>query len=76
VAVADGVRGADPVEVDVDHPRRMRPVDERVDPAVLELGNDFSHGEDERRRARDVIQQHQPRAGPDRGQDDLARRLA
>ena len=40
VPVAGPVRGAKPVQGDRNHAGRMRPVDERVDAAAVELGHE------------------------------------
>ena len=75
MAVADGVGRADGGEVDVDHARRVRAVDERLDPAVVERCHDLGNGQHERRRAGDVIQHDEPGSRADRRQHGVARRL-
>ena len=75
VAVADRVGGADRVEVEVDHARRVCAVDERVDPAVVERGHDLGHRQHERRRARDVVHHHEPGSRADGREDGVARDL-
>ena len=54
------------VEVERQHPRGVRPVDERVDPAVGERRDDPLDREDERGRARDVADEREPGSIGDR----------
>ena len=75
VTVADGVGRADRGEVDIDHARRMRAVDERLDPAVVERGHDLGNRQHERRRAGDVIQHDEPRSRADGREHGVARSL-
>ena len=62
VAVARPVGGAQAVEVDRHHARRVRAVDQRVDPAAVELGDQLGDGQDQGRRAGDVADQDEPGA--------------
>jgi hypothetical protein len=48
VAVARPVGRAERIDVDGDHPRRVRAVDERVDSPATELGDDLGDRQDER----------------------------
>ena len=65
-----GVPGrAEPVEVERQHPRRVGAVDERLDPALGERGDDPLDREDQRRRARDVADQGEPGPVGDRAED-------
>ena len=49
----------------------MRPVDQRVDAPAVQLADQLLDRKDERRRAGDVIEQGQPRAGRDAAQHGL-----
>ncbi len=71
VAVADVVSRAEGGEVERQHPRRVRAVDEDVDPACLQFGADPRHREDQRRRAGHVIDEREPGARGDRGEDGV-----
>ena len=42
------------------HPGRMRAVDQRVDPAAIQLGDQLGDGQDQGRRAGDVADQDEP----------------
>ena len=68
VQVAGVVRRSQAVDLDVEHPRRVRAVDEGVHPARRQLGHQLVDGQDEGRGRRDVVEHGQ--AGPrrDRGQ--------
>ena len=61
VEVAGVPGGAEPIEVEGQHARRVRAVDERLDPALGERGDDPLDRKHERRRARDVADQCEPR---------------
>ena len=62
VQVAGVVRRADRADVEREHARRVRAVDQRVDAARGQLLHDPLDGEDQRRLAGDVVDEQQPRA--------------
>ena len=64
VAVAGVVGGAQRPEVEGQHPRRVRAVDQHVDARSWSAGHQRLHREDDPRRAGDVVEQRQ--AGPGR----------
>ena len=66
VAVAGPVGGPEGGQVDWHHPRGVGGIDERVDPARLELGDDPFDREHERGRAGDVADQQEAGPGRDR----------
>jgi hypothetical protein len=61
VAVAGVVRGAQGSYVEIDHARRVGAVDERVDAALGQAGDDLRDGKDEPGWARHVTDHGQPR---------------
>ena len=69
VEVARVPRGPDRGQVERQHPRRVRAVDERLDAALGERRDDPGDREDERRRARDVAEDGDPGPVGDRVED-------
>src|SRR5215813_5377377 len=63
VTVGAVIRGAEPAQIDGHHAGSMRTVDERLHPALAQLGDETLHGQDETGGAGDVIEQGQARAG-------------
>ena len=57
------VRRAQRVDVDRHHPRGVRPVDERVDAAPVQLGDELGDRQDERGRAGDVADEERAASG-------------
>ena len=73
VAVAGPVGGSEAVEIDRHHAGRVRAVDQRVDPAAIELGDQLGDGQDQGRRAGDVADQDEPCPLRDLGEDRVER---
>jgi len=59
------------LEIERQHPQRVRPIDHRLDAALAQRRNDPRHGKDQARGARHVVDQREPRARAHRGEDRL-----